>query len=95
MPEQQPLFEGFHPEGQPHYCHALGCTVQVPPKLLMCLRHWHMVPRDLQKMIWRCYRPGQEIDKHPSRGYVLAMKAAIEAVRQKENHRALMQAVRG
>lgn len=67
-----------------HYCHAAGCGSEVPPKLLMCYRHWRMVPKDIQALVWKHYRPGQEIDKRPTREYLLAMKAAIDAVRHEE-----------
>jgi hypothetical protein len=36
----------------PHTCHAEGCEVAVPPKLLMCLKHWRMVPKHLQREVW-------------------------------------------
>lgn len=67
-----------------HRCHARGCIKAVPPKLLMCLRHWRMVPRDVQARIWATYRPGQEIDKNPTDEYLTVMDQAIEAVAQKE-----------
>ena len=41
-----------------HCCHAKGCTVAVPPKLLMCLRHWRLVPARLQRDVWATYVPG-------------------------------------
>jgi hypothetical protein len=67
-----------------HRCHALGCNKEIPPKLLMCLRHWRMVPERLQAEIWRTYRPGQEIDKMPSEAYMEAQRAAISAVAERE-----------
>ncbi len=67
-------------QAAPHYCHAMGCGKHVPPKLLMCLKHWRMVPSDLQRLVWRHYRPGQEIDKRPSEAYLAVMKRAIQAV---------------
>ncbi len=67
-----------------HTCHARGCEKSVPPKMLMCLRHWHMVPRDLQREIWHTYRPGQEIDKRPSREYMDVQQRAIAAVADRE-----------
>jgi hypothetical protein len=63
-----------------HLCHAKGCTVEVPPKMLMCRRHWRMVPRDLQDTIWRHFRPGQEIDKNPSAEYMTVQRQAVAAV---------------
>ena len=67
-----------------HRCHAEGCEKQVPPKMLMCLRHWRMVPKTLQARIWATYRPGQEVDKRPSAEYMAAQKAAVDAVASAE-----------
>lgn len=64
----------------PHYCHAIGCPVPVPPRLLMCRRHWRMVPPNLQRDVWRTYRVGQELDKQPSLAYCLAQVRAVNAV---------------
>lgn len=69
-----------------HTCHAQGCETAVPPKPLMCLKHWRMVPRELQRAVWATYRPGQEIDKRPSREYLEIARAAIQAVAMKEEH---------
>ena len=63
-----------------HQCHARGCEIEVDPALLMCRRHWFMVPPPLRREVWRTYRPGQEDDKLPSDEYLLAARAAIEAV---------------
>jgi hypothetical protein len=68
----------------PHTCHATGCQVPVPPKMLMCRKHWYMVPSPLRREVWRLYRPGQEIDKRPSPEYLDVMQAAIDAVAEKE-----------
>lgn len=67
-----------------HLCHARGCPIAVPPKLLMCIRHWRMVPRDIQRRVWAHYRPGQEIDKRPTRQYLEVMNEAIQAVAARE-----------
>ena len=63
-----------------HYCHAEGCKILVPPKMLMCRPHWFQVPKHIRNAIWREYRPGQEIDKKPSEDYLEIMKAAIESI---------------
>ncbi|MEM7019161.1 MAG: hypothetical protein AAF512_17690 [Pseudomonadota bacterium] len=63
-----------------HLCHAEGCQEAVPPKLLMCRRHWRMVPAELQQAVWQHYRKGQERDKRPTRDYLSAAQAAIRAV---------------
>lgn len=50
----------------------------------MCARHWRMVPRELQRDVWREYRPGQERSKDPSRAYLMAATAAVNAVAERE-----------
>jgi hypothetical protein len=67
-----------------HTCHAVGCNVSVPPRLLMCIKHWRMVPLAIQRKVWRAYRPGQEIDKRPTDNYFVVAREAIEAVRVRE-----------
>ena len=67
-----------------HICHAIGCTVVVPPRLLMHLQHWRMVPKDLQRAVWAAYRQGQEQDKRPSKAYLQAAARAIIAVAEQE-----------
>jgi hypothetical protein len=67
-----------------HTCHARGCTREVDPSLLMCLSHWKRVPKPLQHDVWRHYRKGQELDRNPSREYLAAANAAIEAVERAE-----------
>jgi hypothetical protein len=69
-----------------HTCHAHCCDVAVPPKLLMCKRHWYMVPKDLRDAVWLTYRPGQEIDKSPTMEYLETAHEAINAVAVKEGH---------
>lgn len=71
-----------------HLCHARGCEKSVPPRMLMCLPHWRMVPRALQLRVWATYRPGQERTKDPSPEYVDAAMAAVNAVAEIERSRA-------
>lgn len=69
-----------------HVCHARGCTTAVRPELLMCGRHWRMVPKAVQQAVWRAYRPGQCEDRHVSLGWLEAANAAIGAVATREGH---------
>lgn len=71
-----------------HRCHAIGCAIAVDPGLLMCRRHWFMVPKKLRKEVWHHYRKGQEVDKRPSAEYLAAAKAAIAAVAKHEGRQA-------
>lgn len=64
----------------PHTCHAHGCSVVIPPRLFMCVKHWYSVPAKLRAAIWGHYRPGQEIDKIPSKAYLAVAEEAIGQV---------------
>lgn len=68
-----------------HSCHATACKDEVPPVMLMCLKHWRMVPKALQKAVWDNYRHGQCDDLKPSAKYCEAAKAAVIAVAKKES----------
>jgi hypothetical protein len=67
-----------------HECHAIGCTVSVPPRMLMCRKHWYMIPKPLRDAVWATYVPGQEIRKDPTDEYMDAHLAAVRAVAEKE-----------
>jgi hypothetical protein len=59
-----------------HKCHWPTCTVEVPPKMWGCKKHWFRLPQRIRTAIWAAYRPGQEVDKNPSEAYLdAAMKA--------------------
>lgn len=66
-----------------HHCHWPGCEAQVPPAKWGCLKHWRMLPKELQNRIWRAYRPGQEHTLTPSRDYIDAAKAVQEWIAAK------------
>jgi hypothetical protein len=70
-----------------HSCHWPGCGKSVPPKLLMCARHWAMLPMTIRSRVWATYRPGQEVDKNPSREYIVAARAAQEWALDHEHKR--------
>lgn len=67
-----------------HLCHAVDCHVPVSPALLMCKRHWRMVPRGMQNQVWKHYRKGQEDTKDPSRDYLRVAMKAIRYVAELE-----------
>lgn len=68
-----------------HHCHASGCLKETKPEMLMCARHWGMVPPALKHAVWRYYRPGQCDDKRPSTQWHAAAEAAIAAVSRMES----------
>lgn len=57
-----------------HACFAVGCAEQVFDKLLMCPRHWYMVPLKVRRRVWDAYRPGQ--------GFATASEEWHEAVQE-------------
>lgn len=67
-----------------HQCHATRCKRIIPPHLLMCKVHWQKVPPLLKSAVWRAYRTGQEITKTPSEEYMVAYRAAVNSVDEKE-----------
>lgn len=67
-----------------HHCHAAGCKAAVPPQMLMCKRHWFMVPKAAQSRIWATYREGQCDDWQITHEYAEAARAAVRAVAEKE-----------
>jgi hypothetical protein len=71
-----------------HHCHATGCTVPTAREMLMCRRHWFMVPKALRARVWATYRAGQCEDMTPSHDYCEAAKAAVLAVAQLERRTA-------
>lgn len=68
-----------------HTCHAYKCNKEVPRKMFMCLKHWRMVPRNLQRLVWRHYQPGQEnFEVQPTEEYFRVTKEAQRVVLSKE-----------
>lgn len=60
-----------------HHCHAVSCSLRVPPRMLFCLKHWRALDSKLQKMIWAFYREGQERRKDPSAAYLIVQAMAV------------------
>lgn len=67
-----------------HTCHAVACETYVPPTMLMCRKHWFMVPPKLRNRVWTMYQDGQCDTLDPTSAYCHAAKAAVIAVAEKE-----------
>lgn len=78
-----------------HTCHALGCSLEVPPQLLFCRPHWFTCSPEVRNLIWTLYRPGQESDKRPSRAYLIAQRLAVAEVAYREDRITADQAIQG
>lgn len=79
-----------------HRCHAIDCTVVVPPRMLLCRRHWAMVPAELRAPVERHYRRGQCDDRRPSAAWVAAAaraRAHVARVEGKERAAAYLDGV--
>ena len=70
-----------------HTCHALDCPIEVRPEMLMCRRHWFMIPKTLRDRVLETYRNGQCDDMQPSAEWIAAERAAVDAVAAKERAR--------
>lgn len=69
-----------------HECHAHDCKREIPPRLLMCGRHWRLVPPAVRELVWSVYRKGQEITKDPTTAYLAAHHLAIAHVARAEGY---------
>ncbi len=65
-----------------HYCHAYKCQTEVPPEMLMCRRHWGMVPSKLKSRVKKEYQRGQCETRQVSVEWLKAAREAINAVRE-------------
>lgn len=59
-----------------HHCHWPGCKSTVSPSLWGCRDHWYALPKHIRDLIWANYKPGQEVTKTPSVGYIEASRLA-------------------
>ena len=62
--------------------------------MLMCLKHWRMVPKKFQDDVWKHYVSGQEIRKDPTSDYLKAQQAAVIVVLMKERNLGIEEAAR-
>ncbi len=61
-----------------HKCHAIGCETPCKPEMLMCKRHWTMLPNPRKRSVLREYKAGQcNLNPIPSEQWHDAADAAI------------------
>lgn len=66
-----------------HTCHVPDCGVTVPRRMLMCARHWKRVPKEIQRAIWRHFKPEQCVpgsNVRPTEEWLDAAQRAVDAV---------------
>ena len=69
---------------QTHKCAARSCDKRISLNLLMCGRHWMLLPRRIRERIWSEYHKGIADGTHPTGAYALAVDEAVRAVDGKE-----------
>lgn len=79
--------QAFAPDDPGHRCHLPGCERHIHPRLLLCDRHWRLVPVELKRAVWHHYQPGQETRKDPSPAYREAARQAVAAVVAQEEEK--------
>lgn len=67
--------------GAKHKCPVKDCPKDgLPQHILMCVRHWRLVPHDLQREVYRKWNNGLG---YGSQDHLRACGAAIAAVEKK------------
>jgi hypothetical protein len=68
-----------------HRCAAVGCQHEVRRGYLMCLDHWRMVPKPVQRDVWAWYRLMglASAPRDAATRYHQAVQAAVDAVHTK------------
>lgn len=72
-------------------CPVLGCTDHARPGQLMCVKHWRMVPSQLQRDVystWRAVRHGSggvKVKLEAIKVYRAAAAAAVANVKAQES----------
>lgn len=69
-----------------HACPADRCFIRLPAHILMCRSHWKRLSASARRDILRAYQPGQTA-LTASTEYLVAVNAAIEAIRATERPR--------
>jgi hypothetical protein len=63
------------PDHYNHKCPILTCSLRVPAQMLMCPKHWSMVPVDQKRAVYDAWGNG-----HPTPEYMTIRSTAIDAV---------------
>ncbi len=60
-----------------HHCHAIECSIDIPPRMLFCRQHWGGLTKSAQRAVWDSYEDGQEINKDFSGKYAVVQSIAV------------------
>ncbi len=79
-----------------HKCHAYLCEKPVQPRMLMCKKHWTMVPAEIQARVKDNFIPEQCSGKiRPSMEWLKAAREAINHVTKAEGNWAVSELTGG
>lgn len=68
-----------------HHCHVNKCQTRTEPRLLMCARHWAMVPIEMRADVNKAFNPEQCSKRvRPSMEWLTAARAALNYVAKLE-----------
>ncbi len=60
-----------------HTCPVPNCEIDVPPHLLMCNKHWRLVPCPIQRRVWNAWK---NMDRE---AHLAATRQAVAAVKER------------
>lgn len=65
-----------------HTCAIAACDVEIPSRLLMCMTHWRLVPKDRQDAVKGAWQNRQRdfANRDALTTHVMACSAAVRAV---------------
>lgn len=70
----------YSPRAGTHVCAGTGCDVHVARHMLMCRRHWYMLPASIREAVWATWLNGAGV---LSDGYRQAVDEAVAFVAEK------------
>lgn len=66
-------------------CQAVDCITPVKSEMLMCRKHWFMVPSDIRSRVWQAWLDVGRGEAGAWEKHDKVKKLAIEAVKQQES----------
>lgn len=69
-----------------HSCVALECSNPIPPGLLLCRKHWRILPDAAKALVKKHYDPEKVGAADPGMEHELAVSIAVAIVKEAEGH---------
>lgn len=68
-------------------CAARYCEVRVTDGMLMCIKHWKLLPKPMQKELHKWHRQGAEQGVHPMTEYTAATIRCVNFIFEIERNK--------